>query len=80
MILIVAVPCSPMVACPEGLDRTAVSISVPSTMSLGRLVKLTNCSLSPGWKVTTSLVIGMKSASPVVSVEYSKYINPVHWI
>ena len=64
MMLIVAVSC-PRVTPVEGLDRTAVSISVPSTVVSFLLVNVTNCSVSPGWKVTTSL-IGMKSANPKV--------------
>ena len=68
VILIMAVSCCPIIARVEGLDRTAVSISVPSTMLSERLVKLTNRTVSPGWKVTTSLVIGVKSASPEVNV------------
>ena len=63
-----AVSCCPIIARVEGLDRTAVSISVPSTMLSERLVKLTNCIVSPGWKVTTWPVIGVKSASPEVNV------------
>ena len=65
MMLMVAVSCCPRVAPVEGLDRTAVSISVPSTVVSFLLVNVTNCSVSPGWKVTTWL-IGMKSANPKV--------------
>ena len=68
VILIMAVSCCPILACAEGLDRTAVSISVPSTMSSERLVKLTYCTVSPDGKVTTWLVIGVKSACPEVNV------------
>ena len=59
VILIMAVPCGPIIARAEGLDRTAVSISVPSTVSSGRLMKSTVRTVSPGWKVTTWLVIGV---------------------
>jgi len=64
MMLIVAVS-FPRVTPVEGLDRTAVSISVPSTVVSVLLVNVTNCSVSPGWKVTTWL-IGTKSVNPKV--------------
>ena len=57
-----AVSC-PRVAPADGLDRTAVSISVSSTTVSALLVNRTNCSVSPGWKVTTRLVIAAKSAN-----------------
>ena len=61
MILIVAVSCGPIIVRADGLDRTAVSISVPSAMLSERLVNSTGRSVSPAWKVTTWLVIGVKS-------------------
>ena len=61
VILIMAVPCGPIIARADGLDRTAVRFSVPSDVSSGRLVKSTVRSVSPAWKVTTWLVIGVKS-------------------
>ena len=56
-----AVSC-PRVAPADGSDRIAVSISVSSTTVSALLVNETNCSVSPGWKVTTRLVIAAKSA------------------
>ena len=73
--LIVAVSC-PRVTPSEGLDRRAVSISVPSTVVSVLLVNVTNCSASPGWKVTTWLT-GMKSDNPKVwkrSIVGTRYI------
>jgi len=67
MMLMVAVPCL-MVAPVEGLDRTAVRTSVSSTTLSVLLVNETNCSVhvSPDWKVTTWLVIAVKSANSEV--------------
>ena len=74
VMLMVAVWCWPMVARVEELDRTAVSISVPSTVVSVLLVNGTNCSVSLGWKVTVWLVISVKSAnSEVWNRNYKNY-------
>ena len=61
VMLIIAVFCGPIIVRADRLDRTAVSISVPSAMLSERLVNSTGRSVSPAWKVTTWLVIGVKS-------------------
>ena len=72
--LMLAVSCGPRVAPVEGLDRTAVSISVPSIVVSVLLVNWTNWFVSPGWKVTIRLVIAMKSAnSDVWNRNYKSY-------
>jgi len=74
VILIVVVSCGPRVAPVEGMDRTAVSISVPSTVVSVLLVNWTNCFVSPGWKVTIWLVIAVKSDnSEVWNRNYKSY-------
>jgi len=69
----IAVSCL-MVAPEKVLVRTAFSIYVPSTMASLLEVNWTNCSVSPGWKVTIRLVIAVKSAnSEVWNRNYKSY-------